>query len=77
MKKLIYIGAAALLTFAAAGAVTTKQRIQVVYDGAPANYRVYVFGGEALRCLAQVLNVTIDEHGDGDGPVVVECRSKQ
>lgn len=76
MKKLIYIGAAALLTFAAAGAVTTKQRIQVVYDGSPANYRVYVFGGEALRCRAQDLHVTIDELGDGAGPVVVECKSK-
>ena len=76
MNKLIYVGAA-LLTFAAAGAATTKQRIQVVYDGSPANYRVYVFGGEALRCRAEDLHVTIDEHGDGDGPVVVECRSKQ
>lgn len=76
MKKLIYIGAAALLTFAAAGAVTTKQRIQVVYDGAPANYRVYVFGGEALRCRAEDLRVTRDEQGDGDGPIVLECRSK-
>ena len=76
MNKLIYVGVAALLTFAAAGAATTKQRIQVVYDGSPVNYRVYIFGGESLRCRAEDLHVTIDEHGDGDGPVVMECRSK-
>lgn len=76
MKKLIYTGAVAILTFAAAGAATTKERIQVVYDGAPASYRVYIFGGQALRCRAEDLHVSRDEHGDGDGPIVLECRTK-
>lgn len=75
MKKLLYIGAAAL-TFAAAGAATTKERIQVVYDGSPANYRVYVFGGQALRCRGDDLRVSRDEYGDGDGPIILECKAK-
>lgn len=73
MKKLIYVGAA-LLAFAAAGATpTSKERIQVVYDGSPANYRVYIFGGQALRCRSEDLHVSRDEHGDGDGPIILEC----
>lgn len=76
MKKLIYIGTAAILTFAAAGAATTKERIQVVYDGSPANYRVYIFGGQALRCRGEDLRVSRDEYGDGDGPIILECIAK-
>lgn len=74
--KTIYIAALTMLTFAAAGATSTRtqNRIQVVYDGSPANYSLYIFGGQALRCRAENLKISRDERGDGDGPIVIECR---
>ena len=72
--KLIWITALAVATFAAAGATSTKDRIQVVYDGSPANYSLYIFGGQALRCRAENLKISRDERGDGDSPIVIECR---
>lgn len=75
MRKLIFIAAALILVFASAGAASrTTERIQVVYQGSPANYQLYVFGGQSLRCLAGNLHISRDERGDGDGPIIIECR---
>lgn len=72
--KLIY-AVLFLLAFGAAGATSTpKERLQVVYQGTPGNYQLYIFGGQALRCRGDNLKITRDERGDGDGPIVVECR---
>ena len=72
MKKYLAIGL--LLTFAAAGASTAREKIEVVYQGSPASYRLYIFGGQALRCRGDNLKITRDERGGGDGPIVVECK---
>ncbi len=76
MKKLIYIGAAALLTFAAAGAVTTthKAKIQIVYqEQSNGDYRLYLFGSErSLVCEEK--SVRIVEQGDAVSPLVIECK---
>ena len=75
MKTSLLIAVLCLLAFAAAGATpTAKERVQVVYQGSPGAYQLYIFGGEALRCPAANLHVTRDERADGDGPIVVECR---
>ena len=76
MKSKLLFATVLLLAFAAAGATTTtpRERVQVVYHGEPGNYSLYVFGGQALRCRAEDLHITRDERGDGDGPIVVECR---
>lgn len=75
MKTSLLIGVLCLLAFAAAGATpTAKERVQVVYQGSPGAYQLYIFGGQALRCRGNNLHVTRDERGDGDGPIVVECR---
>lgn len=76
MKRALWILAAcSLLAFTASDATTTRrERIQVVYDGSPANYQLWIFGGQALRCRGNNLHVTRDERGDGDGPIVVSCQ---
>lgn len=76
MKRALWILAAcSLLAFTASDATTTRrERIQVVYDGSPANYQLWIFGGQALRCRSNNLHVTRDERGDGDGPIVVSCQ---
>ena len=73
MKNRLIYGFLLLLAFSAAGA-TSRERIQVVYEGSPANYQLYIFGGQALRCRGENLRISRDERGDGDGPIVVECR---
>lgn len=75
MKSTVVILAALLvLAFAGANATATRDKIEVVYQGSPANYQLYIFGGQALCCRGNDLHVARDERGDGDGPIVVECR---
>lgn len=76
MKNAWIIVALGVLAFAAAGATSTtpRERLQVVYQGAPGNYQLYIFGGESLRCRGDELKISRDERGDGDGPIIVECR---
>lgn len=75
MKTSLLIAVLCLLAFAAAGATpTAKERVQVVYQGSPGAYQLYIFGGQALRCRAEDLHISRDERGDGDGPIVIECR---
>ncbi|HEX5426542.1 MAG TPA: hypothetical protein VFW94_23545 [Candidatus Acidoferrales bacterium] len=75
MKRYLILAILLLLAFAAADATSTpRERVQVVYQGAPGNYLLYVFGGQALRCRAEDLHISRDERGDGDGPIVIACR---
>lgn len=75
MKTGFLVSILCLLAFAAAGATpTVRERVQVVYQGSPGSYQLYIFGGQALRCRAEDLHISRDERGDGDGPIVVECR---
>ena len=76
MRKAIYLIAALVLPFACASATSRSSRdsIQFVYQGSPANYQLYIFGGQALRCRGSNLHISRDERGDGDGPIVIECR---
>ena len=75
MKTSLLIAVLCLLAFAAAGATpTAKERVQVVYQGSPGAYQLYIFGGQALRCRTEDLHISRDERGDGDGPIVIECR---
>lgn len=75
MKSTVVILAALLvLAFTGASAAAKHDKIEVVYQGSPANYQLYIFGGQALRCRGDNLHVARDERGDGDGPIVVECR---
>lgn len=78
--KLIYILAAATLTFASAGAGgrqsagSARERITMVYQPQEnGDYRLYLFGsGRALVCEEQDLRVI--EQGDAVSPVVIECK---
>ena len=71
----LFLGALLLLALGAASATPSiREKIQVVYQGSPANYQIYIFGGSALRCRGSNLHISRDERGDGDGPIIVECR---
>lgn len=72
--NLLILAVLGLLALTAAGASTARrERIQFVYQGSPANYQLYIFGGQSLRCRGDQLHISRDERGDGDGPIVIEC----
>lgn len=75
MKKLIYIGAAALLTFAAAGAATShKAKITLVYEPqSNGDYRIFLFG-EDRTLVCEEKNITVVSQGDAVNPLVLECK---
>lgn len=50
-----------LLILAALGllALTARrERIQFVYQGSPANYQLYIFGGQSLRCRGELTQIS-------------------
>ncbi|MDE2103714.1 MAG: hypothetical protein KGL39_41135 [Patescibacteria group bacterium] len=75
-NKMAILASIFLLTFVSADASSRKttEKIEIVYQGTPANYQIYIFGGDSLRCRGENLHVSRDERGDGDGPIIVECR---
>lgn len=76
MKSKLLLGLLLALAFTAANSTerAPRDRVQVVYQGAPGNYEIYLFGGRSLRCRAENLHIYRDEQGDGDGPIRIECR---
>lgn len=75
MRKFLYIGAA-LLTFAAAGAATSRSKasIHVVYlPQENGDYRLFLFGSDrTLVCEEKAIKVV--EQGDAVNPLVIECK---
>ena len=75
MKYALGVFALVVLAFVLPGnAYSRRSRIECVYQGAPANYQLYIFGGQALRCEGNHLHISRNEQGDGDGPIIIECR---
>lgn len=74
MRKIIYIGAALLLTFASAGGAGRKSSIKIVYlPQENGDYRIYLFGSDrSLVCEEKAIKVL--EQGDAVNPVVIECK---
>ncbi len=76
MKKLLYIGAAALLTFAAAGAATGSHKATiktVVQEDANGDYRLFIFGSNRIL-VCEEKPIRIVEQGDAVNPLVIECK---
>jgi hypothetical protein len=77
LRKAIYIGAALLLAFASANAVSRKQSsIHVVYQPTEnGDFRLFLFGSDrTLVCEEKA--ITIVSQGDAENPVVLECKHK-
>jgi hypothetical protein len=82
MSKSIYI-LAGLLTFASAGAGTTRTggttrapgraRIEVVYQPQPnGDYRLYLFGSDRTL-VCEEKDITMIQQGDAVSPLVLSC----
>jgi hypothetical protein len=74
LRKAIYIGAALLLAFASANAVSRKaSTIHVVYQPAEnGDFRLFLFGSDRTL-VCEEKEIKIVNQGDAVNPVVLEC----
>ncbi|MDE2020998.1 MAG: hypothetical protein KGJ13_11730, partial [Patescibacteria group bacterium] len=64
MRKLIYLAAGLLLTFAAASGATRRESIKMVYvPQANGDYRLYIFGSDR-QLVCEEKPVTVAEQPD-------------
>ena len=75
-RRLVYLSAALLLTFASADATsrTPKSQINLEYRGQPnGDYRLFIFASDrALVCEEK--DIQIVQQGDAINPLVIECK---